>query len=301
MNKGTTMQDGQGMLAGRVAIITGGGQGLGREHALLAAKQGARVVVNDLRGAAGVADEIVAAGGHAVALDGDVGDTATGTALVELAVRSFGTLHVVVNNAGFIRDKMLASMDEQDFDAVIRVHLRGTFSLTQAAARHWKDETKLGRSAARAIINTSSVSGLHGIIGQFNYSAAKAGIAAMTIVAAQELGRYGARVNCIAPGARTAPVLATPAFAQLVAAPEDPEAFDHFHPRNVAPLVAYLASERCVFNGQVFGVHGGFIGMYRGWSCDHVIDRKGYWDVEGLAAALESFPRTLPTNTSAVG
>lgn len=291
----------EGLLAGRVAVITGGGQGLGREHALLSARLGARVVVNDLRGAGAVADEIVQAGGQAVALDGDVGEMATGTALVDLALKTFGALHVVVNNAGFIRDKMVASMEEQDFDAVIRVHLRGTFSLTRAAARHWKEETKLGRSAARAIVNTSSVSGLHGIVGQFNYSAAKAGIAAMTIVAAQELGRYGARVNCIAPGARTAPVLATPAFARLVAAPEDPDAFDHFHPRNVAPLVAYLASERCVFNGQVFGVHGGFIGMYRGWSCDHVVDRKGCWDPEELAAALDGFPRSLPTTSSAVG
>lgn len=291
---------GGGMLAGRVAIITGGGQGLGREHALLFAKQGARVVVNDLRGAATVAAEIVDGGGHAVALDGDVGDMATGTALVELAARTFGAVHVVVNNAGFIRDKLLASMAEDEFDSVIRVHLRGTFALTQAAARHWKDETKAGRSAPRAIVNTTSISGLHGIVGQFNYSAAKAGVAAMTIVASQELVRYGVRVNCIAPGARTAPVLATPAFAQLVAAPEDPNAFDHFHPRNVAPLVAYLASERCVFNGQVFGVHGGFIGMYRGWSCDHVIDRKGYWEVEALAEALVSFPISLPTNTSAV-
>ena len=192
-------------------------------------------------------------------------------------------------------------MGEDDFDAVIRVHLRGTFSFTQAAARYWKEESKAGRNAARAVVNTSSISGLHGIVGQFNYSAAKAGIAAMTIVAAQELARFGVRVNCIAPGARTAPVLATPAFAQMVAAPEDPDAFDYYHPRNVSPLVAYLASERCRFNGQVFGVHGGFIGLYRGWSCDHTIDGKGYWDIARLAEALDAFPTTLPSKTSAVG
>jgi NAD(P)-dependent dehydrogenase (short-subunit alcohol dehydrogenase family) len=292
---------GTGSLAGKVAVITGGGQGLGREHALLFAREGARVVVNDLRGSAGVAEEIRAGGGEAVALDGDVGDLRTGAAALDLALQTFGGLHIVVNNAGFIRDKLLASMGEDDFDAVIRVHLRGTFSFTQAAARYWKEESKAGRNAARAVVNTSSISGLHGIVGQFNYSAAKAGIAAMTIVAAQELARFGVRVNCIAPGARTAPVLATPAFAQMVAAPEDPDAFDYYHPRNVSPLVAYLASERCRFNGQVFGVHGGFIGLYRGWSCDHTIDGEGYWDIARLAEALDAFPTTLPSKTSAVG
>lgn len=291
---------GTGSLAGKVAVITGGGQGLGREHALLFAREGARVVINDLRGADGVAEEIRAQGGKAVALDGDVGDLRTGAAAIDLALQTFGGLHIVVNNAGFIRDKLLASMGEDDFDAVIRVHLRGTFAFTQAAARYWKEESKAGRTLARAVVNTSSISGLHGIVGQFNYSAAKAGIAAMTIVAAQELARFGVRVNCIAPGARTAPVLATPAFAQMVAAPEDPDAFDYYHPRNVAPLVAYLASERCRFNGQVFGVHGGFVGLYRGWSCDHTIDGKGYWDLARLADALEEFPSILPSNTSAV-
>jgi len=202
------------MLQDRVAIITGGGRGIGREHALLFASLGAKVVVNDLGGAIdgsgsdvsaaqSVADEITAAGGQAVANTDSVSSFEGARAMVEQAVSTFGDLHVVVNNAGILRDRMLVSMSEEEFDAVIAVHLKGTFSVTRHAADYWREQAKAGTTLDRAIVNTSSGAGLHGNVGQTNYSAAKAGIAAMTAVNAMELHRYGVRANCIAPVART--------------------------------------------------------------------------------------------------
>ena len=202
------------MLQDRVAIITGGGRGIGREHALLFGSLGAKVVVNDLGGAVdgsgsdvsaaqSVADEIVAAGGQAVANTDSVSSFEGAKAMVDQAVSTFGDLHVVVNNAGILRDRMLVSMSEQEFDDVIAVHLKGTFNVTRHAAEVWREAAKAGTVGDRAIVNTSSGAGLHGNVGQTNYSAAKAGIAAMTIVNAMELNRYGVRANCIAPVART--------------------------------------------------------------------------------------------------
>ena len=212
------------MLQDRVAIITGAGRGLGREHALLFASLGAKVVVNDLGGAVdgsgsdisaaqSVVDEITAAGGQAVANTDSVSSFDGAKAMVDQAVSSFGDLHVVVNNAGILRDRMLVSMSEEEFDAVIAVHLKGTFNLTKHAAGYWREAAKEGTITDRAIVNTSSGAGLHGNVGQTNYSAAKAGIAAMTVVNAMELNRYGVRANCIAPVARTRLTLQTPGWA----------------------------------------------------------------------------------------
>lgn len=284
-----------GQLEGRVAIVTGAGAGIGREHALLMAQEGARVVVNDLADPADVVAEIVAAGGEAVGVAGSVAEMATGEALVEAAVDSFGDLHAIVNNAGVVRDAMVWNMSEEDFDLVVDVHLKGAFSVTRAAARHWRSEAKDGRQSDRSIINTTSAAGLHGNVGQWNYAAAKAGLAAQVLLAVSELGRYGVRANAISPAARTAMVTSSPGLAAAVAAPEDADAFDKFHPRNVSPLVAYLAKADCPFTGQVFSVTGGHVGLYRGFSVGHVVNADHGWSVAELAAVMEdpSFPRAL--------
>jgi NAD(P)-dependent dehydrogenase (short-subunit alcohol dehydrogenase family) len=211
-----------GQLDGRVAVITGAGGGLGREHALLFAAEGAKVVVNDVANAKEVVEEIRAAGGDAVAVEGSVAEMAVGEELVAVATEFFGDLHVVVNNAGVIRDAMLVNMTEEQFDLVVAVHLKGAFSVTRAAARYWRDRSKAGQSVDRAIVHTSSGSGLHGNVGQWNYSAVKAGLAIQVVNAARELDRYGVRANAIAPIARTTPVIATPGIGAAVAAPADP-------------------------------------------------------------------------------
>jgi NAD(P)-dependent dehydrogenase (short-subunit alcohol dehydrogenase family) len=285
-----------GQLDGRVAVITGAGGGLGREHALLFAAEGAKVVVNDVNNAKDVVEEILAAGGLAVAVEGGVSDMAVGEQLVAAAVESFGDLHIVVNNAGVIRDAMLVNMTEEQFDQVVDVHLKGAFSVTRAAARYWRDRSKAGTIEDRAIIHTTSGSGLHGNIGQWNYSAVKAGLAIQVVNATRELGRYGVRANAIAPIARTAPVIATPGIGAAVAAPADPNAFDRYHPKHVAPLVAYLATADCPFTGQVFSVHGGHVGIYAGYSLGHAINSAdGQWTVAELADLMgtESFPKSI--------
>lgn len=218
------------MLQDRVAIITGAGRGIGREHALLFASLGAKVVVNDLGGSTSgegsdtsaaqeVVDEITAAGGQAVASTHSVTSWDDAKAMVDLAVETFGDLHVVVNNAGILRDRMFVSMGEDEFDAVVAVHLKGTFNVGRHAAGYWREQAKEGKEAHRAIVNTSSGSGLHGNPGQLNYAAAKAGIAAMTVVQGMELKRYGVRSNCIAPVARTRLTLQTPGWARPWATP----------------------------------------------------------------------------------
>ena len=285
-------------LAGRVAVVTGAGGGLGREHALLFAAEGAKVVVNDVQHAKDVVEEILDAGGQAVAVEGSVSDIAVGEQLVSTAVDSFGDLHVVVNNAGVIRDAMLVNMTEEQFDAVIDVHLRGAFSVSRAAARYWRDQAKAGKSVDRSLVQTSSGSGLHGNVGQWNYSAAKAGLAIQAVNASRELGRYGVRANAIAPVARTTPVIATPGIGAAVAAPEDEAAFDRYHPQHVAPLVAYLATADCPFTGQVFSVHGGHVGIYAGYSLAHAINAERQWTVAELAGELgaASFPKSVEIN-----
>lgn len=284
-----------GQLEGRVAIVTGAGAGIGREHALLMAQEGARVVVNDLADPSDVVAEITASGGEAVAVAGSVAEMATGERLVEAALDTFGDLHVVVNNAGVVRDAMVWNMTEEDFDLVVDVHLKGAFSLTRAAARHWRAEDKAGRRADRSIVNTTSAAGLHGNVGQWNYAAAKAGLAAQVLLAVAELGRYGVRANAISPAARTTMVTSSPGLAAAVAAPEDETAFDKFHPRNVSPLVAYLAKPDCPFTGQVFSVTGGHVGLYRGFSVGHVVEADRAWTVAELTTVMEdeSFPRAL--------
>ena len=289
------------MLQDRVAIITGGGRGIGREHALLFASLGAKVVVNDLGGAIdgsgsdtsaaqALVDEITAAGGKAVANTDSVSSFAGAKAMVDQAVSAFGDLHVVVNNAGILRDRTLVSMSEQEFDDVIAVHLKGTFSVTRHAAEYWREQAKAGTVTDRAIVNTSSGAGLHGNVGQTNYSAAKAGIAAMTVVNAMELNRYGVRANCIAPVARTRLTLQTPGMGESMQ--------QHlFDPENVSPLVAVLAAETCPFNGQVFSVYGGSVGIYAGWSIAESVETDDRWTAESLAAAMDKLPRTVEVNS----
>jgi NAD(P)-dependent dehydrogenase (short-subunit alcohol dehydrogenase family) len=282
-------------LEGRVAIVTGGGRGIGREHALLFAAEGAKVVVNDLGGAGdgsgadasaaqAVVDEIVAAGGEAVANTDSVASFDAAKAMVQQAVDTFGDLHVIVNNAGILRDRMLVSMSEDDFDAVIAVHLKGTFNLTRHAADYWREQAKTGAEVDRAIVNTSSGAGLHGNVGQTNYVAAKAGIAAMTIVNGAELKRYHVRANCIAPIARTRLTLATPGIGEVMDKPQ-------FAPERVSPLVAYLATADCPFTGQVFSVYGNGVGIYQGWSIAEDIDTRDITSVAELAVAMDKLPR----------
>ncbi len=290
-----------GTLDGRVVIITGGGRGIGREHALLMASQGASIVVNDLGGstdgsgsdttaAQAVADEIVAAGGQAVANGDSVSDFAGAKRLVDTAVEAFGDLHVVVNNAGILRDRNLVNMTEEEFDAVVAVHMKGTFAVSRHAASYWRDRHKAGDVIDRAIVNTSSGAGLHGNPGQTNYAAAKAGIAAMTIVAALELKRIGVRANCIAPLARTRLTLQTPGM-------EDVMKKAVFDADNISPLVACLAAADCDFTGQVFSVYGGSVGIYQGWSIAEEVKSDEHWSVDSLTSAMKALPRSVKVNS----
>ncbi|PSR69109.1 short-chain dehydrogenase [Nocardia sp. MDA0666] len=290
------------VLDGRVVAVTGAGGGLGREHALLMAAEGAHVVVNDLRGAQQVADEITAAGGSATAVEGSIAELAVGEKLVDAAVDTFGNLHAVVNNAGIIRDAMLWNMTEEEFDSVVAVHLKGTFSATRAAARYWRAQSKAGVVESRTIVNTSSGSGLHGNYGQWNYSAAKAGLAIQAVNAARELERFGVKANAIAPVARTEPVKVTPGIKDLVGEPVDPDVFDRYNPANCSPLVAYLSSAECAFNGQVFAVYGGYVGLYSGYSIAHEIRENRQWEVGELAELLgaESFPKAVDTRRAGI-
>ncbi|MDQ6782447.1 MAG: SDR family oxidoreductase [Actinomycetota bacterium] len=286
-----------GQLEGRVAIITGAARGLGRAHALLFASAGASVVVNDVgfsadgRGgdteaAQAVVDEITAAGGQAIANTEDVADWQGGQRMVKAAVDAFGDLHVLVNNAGTLRDRMLVNMSEDEWDSVISVHLKGHFVPTRHAAAYWREQTKAGHQVEAAIINTSSTSGLHGNPGQANYGAAKAGIAAMTIITAQELSRYGVRVNAVVPAARTRLTESTPGLGEIVAVPTDASRFDEWDPSNVSPLVAWLATSSCRVTGRVFYAFGGTIQPMTGWVRESGISRAGPWSVEAIAEEL---------------
>src|SRR3954470_5830338 len=257
------------LLEGRVAVVTGAGRGIGREHALSLAHHGAKVVVNDLGGdvsgtgedaspAQQVVDEIVAAGGEAVVNGGNVADYDAAAAMVTQAVETFGRLDVVVNNAGILRDRMLVNMDPAEFDAVIAVHLRGTFGPMRHAAAHWRERSKAGEQVDARIVNTSSPSGLYGNVGQTNYGAAKAGIAAMTIIAAEELHRYGVTVNAIAPAALTR---MTENLLQVSG-----EQAEKMAPKWIAPIVTWLASpESRWVTGRVFDVSGRALSISEGW------------------------------------
>ncbi|MEU3502429.1 SDR family oxidoreductase [Streptomyces hundungensis] len=287
-----------GLCEGRVVIVTGAGRGLGRAHALAFAEQGARVVVNDLgvapdgagrsRGPAqSVVDEIRAAGGEAVAHDGDIATTEGAASLIATAVERFGALDTLVNNAGFLRDRMLVNLDEDDWDAVMRVHLKGHFLPLKHAAAYWRAEAKAGREVAARVVNTSSGAGLLGSVGQGNYSAAKAGIVGLTLVAAAELGRYGVRVNAIAPSARTRMTETT--FAAAMAAPGEDAAFDAMAPENVSPLVVWLGSAGSEgVTGRVFETEAGRITVMEGWRPGPTIDKGARWTPrEAGTAALK--------------
>ncbi|HLI75157.1 MAG TPA: SDR family oxidoreductase [Acidimicrobiales bacterium] len=288
-----------GSLDGRVAVITGAGRGIGREHALLFAAEGAKVVVNDLGGAVDgsgddrtpaqqVVDDIEAMGGEAIASAHDIADWDGGRQLIDAAVEAFGDLHVLVNNAGILRDKMLVNMSEAEWDSVIHVHLKGHFVPTRHAAAYWRERVKDGRDVSASIVNTSSTSGLLGNPGQTNYGAAKAGVGAFTVIAAQELGRYGVRVNAIAPAARTRMTVQTPGLGDIVKAPSDPGTFDVWDPANISPLVAYLATESCPLTGRVLFVQGGQVRAFQPWTMTTTIQRDGRWTVEELAKEVPS-------------
>ncbi|OXR41203.1 putative short-chain type dehydrogenase/reductase [Nocardia cerradoensis] len=291
-----------GALEGRVAVITGAGRGIGREHALLFAREGAAVVVNDLGGsnsgdgtdagpAQDVANEIVAAGGRAVANTDNIATWAGAEALVAQAIAEFGGLDIVVNNAGILRDGFIPGLSESDWDAVVAVHLKGHFAVIHHASAYWKAESKAGRQPNAAIINTASASGVTmPNAGQANYGAAKAAIAALTLVAADELQRYGVRANAIAPIARTRLTLATPGMGALMAAEAEDAAaeggFDAFSPANISPLVAYLAAEKCPITGKVFAVQGGAISELAGWHDVKTIETDAAWTIDDIAARL---------------
>jgi len=276
-----------GTLDGRVAIITGAGRGIGREYALLFASEGAKVVVNDLGDAAQeVVDEIVAAGGQAIANNDDVADWEGGKRLIDAAVATYGDLHVLVNNAGILRDRVLINMTEDEWDAVIHVHLKGHFVPTRHAAAYWREQTKAGRDVKASVINTSSTSGLLGNPGQTNYGAAKAGIAAFTTIAATELARYGVRVNAITPNARTRMTVETPGLADIVAAPTDAATFDAWDPANIAPLVAYLGTEDCPATGKVYFILGGQIRLFQPWTLTDTLEKDDRWTVAELQAEM---------------
>ncbi|MFM9705001.1 MULTISPECIES: SDR family oxidoreductase [Streptomyces] len=274
-----------GICAGRVVVVTGAGRGLGRAHALAFAAEGARVVVNDLgvgldgtpdadSPAARVADEIRAAGGHAVAHAADIATAAGAASLVTAALETYGRLDTLVNNAGFLRDRMLVNLDEDDWDAVVRVHLKGHFLPLRHAAAHWRAEAKAGRTPAARIVNTASGAGLLGSLGQGSYSAAKAGIVALTLVAAAELARYGVQVNAIAPAARTRMTERT--FATTMAAPAT--GFDAMAPENVSPLVVWLGSAASDgVTGRVFEAEAGRITVMEGWRPGPTADRGARW------------------------
>jgi NAD(P)-dependent dehydrogenase (short-subunit alcohol dehydrogenase family) len=255
---------------------------------LLLAAEGARVVVNDLdaESAQVVVDEIVAAGGEAVAAPGDVARWDTGEALVGFAIETYGDLHVLVNNAGNVADRFLANMSEQEWDEVVRVHLKGHFVPTRFAAAWWREQTTAGRPVDASVICTTSIAGLAGNPGQSNYGAAKAGVATFTVIAAAELAQYGVRVNAIAPLARTRLTGAVPALAERMAAPTDATAFDPWHPANVAPVVAWLASAGGTITGRVFGVQGGKVQLFRPWSVEAEIEKAGRWSPAELAREL---------------
>jgi NAD(P)-dependent dehydrogenase (short-subunit alcohol dehydrogenase family) len=296
---------------GRVAIVTGAGRGIGRGHAIELSRQGARVVVNDLGAdvdgegrssgpAHEVVEEIRSFGGDAVANGEDVSDFEGAKRLIDCALDTFGGLDVLVNNAGILRDRMLVNMSIEEWDAVVRVHLRGTFAPTRWAAGYWRDRAKAGEVNDARIINTSSSSGIYGNIGQTNYGAAKAGIAAFTIIAAKELGRYGVTVNAIAPGARTR-MTENLARARGVASPE-PDEFDARSPDNVAPIVSWLASaESSGVTGRVFNVAGGRLSVAEGWHAGPVTDKGGRWDPSELGPVVLDLVAQAPPNATMNG
>lgn len=298
-----------GICDGRVVIVTGAGGGLGRAHALAFAMEGARVVVNDIGTsregegmsagpAQSVVDEIVAAGGEAVANTDDVADWDGAASLVRTAIDSFGGLDVLVNNAGFLRDRMLTSMSVEEWDAVTRVHLRGHFCPLRHASAYWREQSKAGASVDARIVNTSSGAGLMGSVGQGNYSAAKAGIVGLTLVAAAELARYGVTANAIAPAARTR--MTEVAMPDMMRKPDS--GFDAMAPENVSPLVVWLGStESRDVTGRVFEVEGGIVGVADGWQHGPRVDKGDRWAPSELGVVVRDLLEKAPTPTPVYG
>ena len=292
-------------------IVTGAGRGLGRSHALELARQGARVVVNDIGAeldgsgnpttgpAAEVVADIEAIGGEAIVNGDDVADWEGAKRLVDAAIGAFGRLDVVVNNAGVVRDRMFVSATEEEWDAVVRVHLKGHFAPSRWAVQHWRDRTKAGEEVQARIVNTTSGAGLMGSIGQSAYSAAKAGIAGLTLVQAAELGRYGVTANGIAPSARTR--MTEEVFADMMAKPTD-GSFDAMAPDNVSPLVAWLASvDSAGVTGRVFEVEGGKVSIADGWRHGPVIDNGARWEPPDVGQAVRKLLADTPDPTPVYG
>ncbi|MCC6075429.1 SDR family oxidoreductase [Pseudomonas sp. GCM10022188] len=280
--------------AGRTVIITGAGGGLGRAYALAFAAEGANVVVNDIRQAAAddVAGEIRAAGGQAIANADDITRLESAQRIVDAALAAFGEVHVLVNNAGILRDRMFLSLSEEDWDLVMQVHLKGHFCLANILARRWRDQAKAGQMVDARIINTSSGAGLQGSVGQSNYSAAKGGVAALTLVQAAELARYGVTANALAPAARTA--MTESAMAEVVKKPED-GSFDLWAAENVAPLVVWLGSAQSRHvTGQVFESQGGRISLGDGWRTGVTRDKGARWLPEEIGAAVDEILAEAP-------
>ena len=270
----------------RTVIITGSGSGLGKAYALAFAAEGANVVVNDIRveAAEAVRDEIIAAGGKAIATCDDITRMETAQKIVDAAVAAYGEVHVIVNNAGIVRDRMFVSLSEDDWDQVMRVHLRGHFCLANILAKRWRDQSKAGNQVEARIINTTSGAGLQGSIGQSNYSAAKGGIATLTLVQAAELARYGITSNALAPSART--LMTEGPFAEMMKKPTD-GSFDYYDPANVAPLVVWLGSPLSKgVSGRVFEVAGGQVMLADGWRFGPARDKKARWNPAELTEVV---------------
>jgi NAD(P)-dependent dehydrogenase (short-subunit alcohol dehydrogenase family) len=286
-----------GTLDGRVAIITGAGRGLGREHALLFAAEGAKIVVNDLGGANDgsgsdmtpaqqtVAD-IKGMGGEAIVNTDNVADWDGAKRMIDSAIEAFGDLDILVNNAGILRDRVLVNMSEAEWDSVIQVHLKGHFAPTHHAAAYWREQAKAGITKPRNLVHTSSTSGLFSNPGQANYGAAKSGIATFSQICAKELSRYNVKSNAIAPAARTRLTMATPGLEDVMAAKDGK--FDEWDPANVSPLVAYLASESCEFSGETFYVQGGQVTRVATWAMAEEIKQDDRWTVSALATAISA-------------
>lgn len=283
-----------GICDNRTVIITGAGGGLGRAYAQELAANGANVVVNDIDAdaAQSAASDIQAGGGSALANAGDITSIEGAQAIVAEAVDKFGEVHAVVNNAGVVRDRMFIKMSEQDWDDIMRVHLRGHFCLANVLANRWRDQAKNGEAVDARIINTTSGAGLQGSIGQGNYSAAKGGIATLTLVQAAELGRYGITANAVAPAARTSMTEAV--FADMMKKPEG-EAFDPFDPANVGQLVVWLCSPKSAHvSGQVFESMGGQLSVADGWKTGAVRDKGARWDPEELTEVVDQLIEQAP-------
>ena len=289
---------------GRVVIVTGAGAGIGREHALAFAADGARVVVNDYDAAAAeaVAAEIRAAGGEAVAAPGDVADWNAGAQIVATAIDEFGGLDVLVNNAGFVRDRMLVSLSEDEWDSVVRVHLKGHFVLLRHAGAYWRERSKAGEPRQARIVNTSSGAGIFGSVGQGNYAAAKAAITELTLQAAAELAGYGVTVNAIAPAARTQMTMgAGEAMAAQMAAPDD-GSFDAMDPANISPLVVWLGSpDSADVTGRVFEVEGGTVTVLDGWQRAASADKGARWEPAELGPVVADLIARSPQQVRPYG